>query len=801
MKLIDIFLGSSIVELKEERQAFAEIIAELNTKLKLIGCVLYLNLCEQLSGQLNQKKSQELLDEAVRNSHYSYFIVRTKLGELTQHEFDIALEQFYQCGKPKLSVMFRRGCEEISEEAALFQERLKQIGYYYKEYQNKEEIKLNVVLNLAVDDILLKQQLSVEDGGIYLGDMLLVDTEQIPIYSKHLQLADLKKQLAAQEQQEQRAFNKRERRFIREKINVLVSQIREIENLIYETMLGLTKAGRGKMTPLLTRATAYLEHGDIEKAAEILNVQDVTAELDDYKSKTDMSLEGLQAAMETTYIAIETMLQMPESLERTRHIEQLFQQIVHLEVTYNLERIHCGLYVRYLLQRKKYDQAEKYILLYLEAPQCKIETLRGFIQAEYVLLGMHILLEPVYENDPARYQNLYIRTGFAYIQMYLDAMENLEHDQMNINPRMLGLHCEHLLAALEKWEGMKDDEIQAIEAAVRMQMPRLEKMGYRKISLEGRDGKKDAEQFIAQMELQAACEKLNEEPDTDDPREYLQQYAGQIKELIDFFETSNNMYAKNNPVIGQLKIDYEKIFSSLLDDDGRMVLLYAQIRISHAEHFVKVANFEIAVTDYRAAYNILKSSQPFDDILSHVLLVSACSGCATSLMYLKQYDEAESVLLEGIELCKIMISVNPQLDILLACIYGNYVRLCITGRVYDCIAKGLLHAQKAYQIFSLRRDILRDDDILAFSKLCTAYGELLMENGKNEEAHHRLLDTLDLMLGLDEMILVPNFEFLEHTVILAIMTAQQIGSTDLLRPKLEAIYGPEKTMAILDSAE
>lgn len=183
MKTVTIFLGSSIVELQEERNAFSDIVNELNVKLKSAGYFIYLDKCEYEAGFLEDRPTQNIIDEKVLSSSYSYFIVRTKFGEFTKHEFDIALEMFLKTGKPKISVMFKKisGNEELSEEALIFQNRLKELRYYYKEYQNKEE--LNVVLNLAVDDFPLSKEIKAEDGGIYIGNTKLIDTELIPVYA------------------------------------------------------------------------------------------------------------------------------------------------------------------------------------------------------------------------------------------------------------------------------------------------------------------------------------------------------------------------------------------------------------------------------------------------------------------------------------------------------------------------------------------------------------------------------------------------------------------------------------------
>lgn len=801
MNIINIFVGSSIIELEEERDAFSDIVNELNVKLKNTGYFIYLDKCEYENGFLAERPTQQIIDEIVLNSTYSYFIVRTKLGKWTKHEFNIALENFLKSGKPKLCVMFGKCLENesLSEEALLFQNRLKELRYYYKEYQNKEELKLNVVLNLAVDDILLARELSVEDGGIYIGNTKLINTELIPIYSKHSELTKLHKCLDELELQEKRSEDKRERRLLREKIHKVVTEIREIEKLIYQTMLGLTKATRGEITPLLSRAIVYIENGDIEKAAEILNVNDVIDELEEYKDKTEISLAGIQSAIETTYIAIETMTQLPESLERSQKIELLFEKIISLELCYNLNRFHCGLYVRYLLKRKKYDKAEKYILIYIEAADTRINSIHDFANSEYALLGMQLDIEKIYKKNPERYQNLYVRTAYSYILIYSKAVEKFKND-ININPYMLGIFCDNLIDNLKNWIGKKDDNIKNIEEQLMIKIEMLKKIGYRKIDSSELNGQEDAKRLMDQIELQNECEKLNEEPQTDNPKEYLKQYAEMLGKLLKFTQTSDNIFIQNNSSITIFQQEFEKLILALEKDCEESILfLYSQIKIGHAEHYVKVDNFDVAEKDYKAAYDKLKILIQYEDQIYKFFLCGVCSGLSITLSYLNKHQEAENILVEGIGICTELAKHENQFYRLLAKMYTNYVVLCRKGRIYDCISKGMQYSQKAYDLFKEQIDSLDNTEKIAFINLCYHYGLLFLENGKSHEALKYLLESIDTINLLDERSVQENYNLINKIVIIVIGISINIGNIDQIKKKLEYLYSSETIESLISS--
>ncbi len=796
---INIFVGSSIIELKEERDAFSDIVNELNVKLKNTGYFIYLDRCEYDNGFFSGGPTQQIIDEKVINSTYSYFIIRTKFGELTEHEFDIALDNFLKFGKPKLCVMFRKclETESLSEKALLFQNRLKELKYYYKEYQNKEELKLNVVLNLVVDDILSSKEMSVEDGGIYIGNTRLINTELIPIYSKHSELTKLHKHLNELEAKERKCEDKRERRLLREEIHEVVTKVREIEKLIYQTMLGLTRATRGKITPLLSRAIVYIDNGDIEKAAEILNVNDVLDELEEYKDKTELSLEGIQSAIETAYIAIETMIQLLESLETSEKIELLFEKIISLELCYNLNRLHCGLYVRYLLKRRKYDKAEKYILIYIEAADTRIDSINDFIRSEYALYGMQLDIEQIYKKDPERYQNLYVQTAYSYILVYSKAVEKFQND-MNINPYMLGIFCDNLIENLKNWIGEKDDAIKDMEKQLRIKIDMLKKFGYRKVDKSELNGEEDAKKLIDRIELKNECEKLNDEPQTDDPKEYLRQYAEMLRNLLEFFQASENMFVKNNSSTPIFQQEYEKYILALEEDSEETIFfLYSQIKIGHAEHYVKAANFNIAEKDYKAAYDKLKILMQYEEQIYKFFLCGVCAGLSVTLSCLNKHQEAEKILVEGIGICEELAEHENQFYRLLARMYTNYVVLCRDGRVYDCISKGMKYSQKAYDLFKEQVDILDDTEKATFINLCYNYGLLFMDNGKHHEALKYFLEGIDIINLLNEKSVQENYSLINKVVLMTISIGKNIGDINQIKKKIECLYSTETIESLI----
>ena len=79
--ILNIFLGSSIVELKKEREAIKSMITDINSKLRKKNILIYLYACEQKDLIYKGYRSQDELNDYVIKSDYSIFIIGKSLGE------------------------------------------------------------------------------------------------------------------------------------------------------------------------------------------------------------------------------------------------------------------------------------------------------------------------------------------------------------------------------------------------------------------------------------------------------------------------------------------------------------------------------------------------------------------------------------------------------------------------------------------------------------------------------------------------------------------------------------------------
>ena len=141
MKEVPIFIASSIVEFETERLQIGQFLDMLNGVYKRDGVRLEWNRPETMSHAYRDDGSQELFDDEIRASQFFVVIIGKKLGAATEHEFDVALEQFRKTGTPQIIPYFLNVLPSM--DVLKFLDRLrKELHQYVDPYEN-----FDVILN------------------------------------------------------------------------------------------------------------------------------------------------------------------------------------------------------------------------------------------------------------------------------------------------------------------------------------------------------------------------------------------------------------------------------------------------------------------------------------------------------------------------------------------------------------------------------------------------------------------------------------------------------------------------------
>lgn len=186
MKIIKIFLASSILELKEERLELSSYVASLNNLYVSRGIYFRLILCEHLSDAVARERKQDEYNREIRDSDYFYVIFGARAGKFTQEEFDVAYRQFHATGAPKIYTYFKQlPDDEIESTVREFLHGLEQsIGHYPNYFTHVDTIKLNILTELTQSES-VGGTLSLEDGMMKLDGNDVLSMENIPLYSRN----------------------------------------------------------------------------------------------------------------------------------------------------------------------------------------------------------------------------------------------------------------------------------------------------------------------------------------------------------------------------------------------------------------------------------------------------------------------------------------------------------------------------------------------------------------------------------------------------------------------------------------
>ena len=150
-RTIKIFLGSSIIELANERQDISLLTNDISTLFKLDNVDVRFVLCENINVEENEKwghESQHIVDEQLRECDVSLFLFKSKAGKWTRHEYDVA-SALQKEGRHRFFVYFLHVYgEEKDASIKDFQMRLRTDGVSWTECDTLSDAKYKFAVDL-----------------------------------------------------------------------------------------------------------------------------------------------------------------------------------------------------------------------------------------------------------------------------------------------------------------------------------------------------------------------------------------------------------------------------------------------------------------------------------------------------------------------------------------------------------------------------------------------------------------------------------------------------------------------------
>ena len=265
-KKICIFIGSSIVEFKEERMELENFIHRLSNDFedrydtRVIPVV-----CEAFDPAMARTRKQDDYLESMRGCEMCFFLFYTRAGEYTIEEFREAYQTFLDKGAPKVYVYFKELGQDEKIEPSLTEfmtEVDKTYKHFYNMFSHLDTVKLRILLGIKLNamDYL---PIEVEGNACKVGGHTLegVDLRNVPEYANSKELAVFGRQLKETEEiylrmKGQYDAQKGDEAFYREYAQVaahyhqLKKTVADLRSDLFELMLKLDSTfTSGEITP------------------------------------------------------------------------------------------------------------------------------------------------------------------------------------------------------------------------------------------------------------------------------------------------------------------------------------------------------------------------------------------------------------------------------------------------------------------------------------------------------------------------------------------------------------------------
>ena len=159
MRKIKIFIGSSIVEFKNERQELENFIHNLsNDFINKYEIMIIPFTCEAADNAMARTRKQDEYNKQIAESEMCFFLFFTRAGEYTIEELNYAFNTFKSSeqGKPKVYVYFKIVRDNAGTDDSI--ENLKQIldknyGHFFSTFESLDTVKLRILLNLKFQEM------------------------------------------------------------------------------------------------------------------------------------------------------------------------------------------------------------------------------------------------------------------------------------------------------------------------------------------------------------------------------------------------------------------------------------------------------------------------------------------------------------------------------------------------------------------------------------------------------------------------------------------------------------------------
>ena len=413
MKRIKIFLASSIEDLREDRLMVGDFFRQLNEIYLDSDIHFSLIKCEDYDNAIAAGGKQQEYDREIRESELVFFLFFRKVGDYTRHEFQVALENFNACRKPRIVTYFKyvTCIEDVEQEVQGFMQMLdRDVKHYYNTYGHIDTLKLGILMQiklLKLDSSLIR----LENGSVVLNGQKIADAKNVPMLQGH----ELLQELTQKHRQMKAALDRCRKEYLEnpspEKetafldAGVMLNQVsRQLTALEQETMelmttvAEMTAAGK-VLTHRQKEALKYFNQGNYAAVHAVLEDEERENELERAQLRAEAAKNEIRGYVEEELLLIRMEIAQVLTEARVQRILTGFQKVTTLVEAYDLEKKPLYTYAWFLFRQKRYEEAISVA-----------EKLRWYYSSHTVSVKkkdeatLHILLGGLYK-DTKRYKD------------------------------------------------------------------------------------------------------------------------------------------------------------------------------------------------------------------------------------------------------------------------------------------------------------------------------------------------------------------------------------------------------------
>ena len=438
MTTIHIFLGSSLDELRLDREEMGNYVRKLNDIYRDRDVYIKLYECEYENAAMVKGRKQEEYNEEIRQSDIFLVLFYNTAGQYTKEEFYEAYKQFQKTGTPAILTCFRQGEGYAPEQSVLeFMDELgEQLGHYFKRYTHIDSVKLTLLLQMKL--MKLDVPIEVEESLITVGGTPVLTLKNIPMWAKNADFQSLKEQYQACE----RAYLDAKAAttdpvtdpvFLRasEQWNEAKKNLRELEQELFSIALKIEeKNNDGTLTERQRKAYELMEQGDAEGANNILDLREILDDVAHAEALAQQADEKLEQHVQEMLQKIEILKTQVQKTSRFEEIQEIFEKAVGIEERNHLTRNALREYVSYLHDQKDYSHAiplAKQYLNYVEqhGDESDIADAANLLGISYAKTNRMELAEQEFVRVKEIYEQLETENPLVYLSDLAMSYNNL----------------------------------------------------------------------------------------------------------------------------------------------------------------------------------------------------------------------------------------------------------------------------------------------------------------------------------------------------------------------------------------